>query len=154
VVRPFVIPSRIDNLLLFPVESGTAPIDLSRATKLKDVVFQYDEPQNIDWITKALRTVTPEHRDLQQIFVYMPRQLTHFDAGTDIRQALGESIAQQWLALDRLLIQLWKSHSIRSKVGYEMCGERRNAEYWVGCLLPETTERGIVDLVGYWKWTR
>ena len=53
----------------------------------------------------------------------------------------------QWLELDRLLAQLWESHSIRPKVVYhplfgddgEVTGGR------VYSLFPEVISRGIVD---------
>jgi hypothetical protein len=60
-----------DNLLLFLDGSEPASIDLSKATKLKDVVFQ-PKSWSVEWITTALRTITPKHRDLRQISIHDP----------------------------------------------------------------------------------
>jgi len=58
-----------------------------------------------------------------------------------------EETAQEWQALDRLLIQLWTSRSVRSQLLY---GRDEGGSYLrdhASCLLPELTRRGLVDLV-------
>jgi len=136
----------VNSLLLPAVGSGSASIDLSRATRLKNAAFRYDS-QDVNWITGALQTITPQHRDLQQISICLPCRLTSFTVGTDVRQTVGEAITRQWLDLDRFLVQLWESRSIRPRVGcLRLAEERQNVEYSIGCLLPEAMERGIVDL--------
>ena len=69
-----------DKLILFPVGSTSTPVDLSDATRLKDVSF-WVRSRNVDWITAALRTITPEHRDLRQISIYV----CYTDVGTNKR---------------------------------------------------------------------
>ena len=145
VVCLFGIRIHIGGLQLPPVPSGSgsASINLSRATKLKDITFRHGS-LDMDWIIGALRTITPNHRDLRQITIYPSSRLTTFNVGTNIRL----SIARQWLDLDRLLVQFWESRSIRTRVGCVRLGEEREtAEYCVGCLLPEAMGKGIVDLV-------
>ena len=52
----------------------------------------------------------------------------------------------RWSNLDSLLVQLWESRSIRSKV---VCSQAKDgAEDWLGCLFPEMTKRGFIGLVG------
>jgi hypothetical protein len=55
--------------------------------------------------------------------------------------------------LDRLLVQLWKAHSIHPKV---VCPRSKNiskrVEDWARYLLPETGERGTVELVEQFSW--
>ena len=63
--------------------------------------------------------------------------------GANVRQAIGEANFEQWLNLDRLLVQFWESRSIRPKV---VCAKLREGRDWAGCLLPEITGRGIIDL--------
>jgi hypothetical protein len=66
--------------------------------------------------------------------------------GGNVRRVVKEADFGQWLDLDRLLVQLWESRSICPKVEWVM----RQVPYMrecVGCLMPEITERGIVDLV-------
>ena len=103
----------------------------------------------VEWIVAALQTITPEHRNLRQISIYVPYHLTLLDVGTDIKQDLGEVIFSGWSDLDRLLIRLWESHSIRLRVSCALGGGRQNTlqntEYCIGCLLPEITERGIIE---------
>jgi len=96
----------------------------------------------------TLKTITPEHRDLRQIVIYLSRDLTLFEVGADLKQFLGGAISRQWSDLDRLLVEFWESRSIRPRVGRVTQGERRRSmEYCIGCLLPEIKKRGIVDMV-------
>jgi hypothetical protein len=151
-VRPFGIRIRTGNLLLFLVKSGSASIDLSKARKLNDVAFLRGR-SSAQWVVTALQTITPKHRNLQQITLYAPYApynptLNRADP-TNVRYAFGETIYRQWLELDHLLAQLWESHSIRLKVLYHECPEVTSS--CVDTLLPEVTRRGIVDLVkGRW----
>jgi len=101
--------------------------------------------QGAEWITIALQTITPQHRGLRQISIYVPFNLTFFNVGDDIRQSLGEGISRLWSDLDHLLVQFWELRSIRPKVGCARLEKGQNTEYCVGCLLPEVTKRGIAD---------
>ena len=68
--------------------------------------------------------------------------------GVDIRKVIGGRIYGQWLDLDRLLVQFWESRSIRPRVIWAMAErEREVMRDSIGQLLPEITERGIIDLV-------
>jgi len=139
--------SHSDNLTLFPVESEPS-FNLSKATKLRDLVFRPGS-QMIEWITEALRTITSEHRDLQQITIYVPRSLStpSYDNSTGLSLRV---ISRRWPDLDHLLVQLWESHSIRPRVGYEWLREEGEpTDDCSGCLFPEIMKRGIVDLVPY-----
>ena len=97
----------------------------------------------------SLKTITPSHRDLQQIAISIPGLYHQFDSNLADRMDLGG-----WLELDHLLIQLRESRSVRLRVLY-------NVPLWTdgtwtrGCienLLPEATKRGIVDLVEGCEW--
>jgi len=101
----------------------------------------------------TLRTVTPSHRNLQEISLYVPDvpygpTLNYADSA-NVKRAVGEAIYEQWMELDRLLAQLWESHSIHLTVLYY--GKwGKNGEGPGSCvhsLFPETTGRGIADLV-------
>jgi hypothetical protein len=96
----------------------------------------------------TLQTVTPKHQDFQEILIYVPYRLTVSDAGPDIGLAIGEEMFGQWSDLDRLLVQLWESHSIRPKI---VCPPRVRGEQEtrdsVRYLLPEITKGGIIHLV-------
>ena len=96
----------------------------------------------------ALQTITPEHRDLPQISIYVPHYLACFSVDADVEQAIGGVNFGQWLDLDRLLVRLWESHSIRSKVIREVLkGEKRGMRDCIETLLPEAMKRGMIDLV-------
>ena len=71
VVRSFRTCICTNYLLQFQVLSESTSIDLPRATRLKDVTFQYGL-RNIDWITMVLQTITPEHRYFRQITIVIP----------------------------------------------------------------------------------
>jgi hypothetical protein len=132
--------TRIHSLSSFIVGSGLASIDLSKATKLKDMTFRCRR-LNVGWVVMALRTFTPNHRNLQQISLYPPHTPPGF--------AIGETTYMQWMELDHRFTQLWESHSIRPKVLYQAPpgkeGEATRDRMF--SLLPEVTSRGIVDLV-------
>jgi len=93
----------------------------------------------------ALQTVPPEHRNLH-VLVSVPDHLAYAAGDANVKQTIGEVNLGQWLDLDRLMVQLWESRSIRSMV------TRGSLDRWdmrdcVGYLLPEMTRRGIIDLV-------
>ena len=66
----------------------------------------------------ALQTVTSKHRDLWRISIHVPYDYTLNSPGANVRQGLEEVMYGQWLDLDRLLVQFWKSRSIRRKITY------------------------------------
>lgn len=127
-------------------------LDLSRATKLKGIVFRC-ETLDGGWITMALETISSKHRDLEQISIHIPCVL---GAVTDENFAVVERAMEEaepgmrWSDLDRFLVQFLESHSIHMTIVYprpeEKCG-MREMEEWARCLLPELTGRGIVDVV-------
>jgi len=137
--------------LAFADESTLAPIDLSKATNLKGVVFQCGSLSS-GRITRTLETITFQHQDLQKISIHVPHILSyiyvlHEDGVTwELIEAANPSM--QWPDLDRLLVQFWDSRSIRPKVVYPRTkNEKRRMKGWVGNLLPEIKKRGIIDLV-------
>ena len=134
---------RTSNLTVFQVGSDPGSFDLSRATKLRGLDFR-PESQSAEWITAALRTITPEHRELRQISIHMPYYLTHLGMG--VGEFVGEATCREWSDLDRLLVQFWESRSIRPKVGCVRLEQiQQSTEDCIGCLLPEMTKRGIFD---------
>ena len=123
-------------------------IDLSKAKKLKNVTF-LSKSQSVDWIAAALQTITPKHRDLRRISIHVLFDPALTTIGANIAEIVGEQILGQWLDLDRLLVQLWESRSIRPTViTMTLGGEQRDTRNCIGCLLPESTTRGIIDLAG------
>jgi len=86
----------------------------------------------------ALQTITSEHRDLQQILIYVPSSSTSTG---------NQETDRQWMDLDRHLVQLWESHAIRTKVKYSVASEEKMVCGYTRGLLPEMTKRGIIELV-------
>ena len=124
-------------------------IDLSKVTKLKDAAFG-PGLWDVEWITMTLQTIAPAHRDLRQISIYIPYRSD--DLGRHFTQTIEEAILRQWLALDRLLVQLWESHSIRPRVAHLKSEEEEENEWMRECiegLLPEMTGRGIIELAEF-----
>ena len=109
------------------------PLDLSKATKLEDVKF-YSSGPNIRWIVMALKTVGA--KSLRQISI-------HTVAG--FHDPIEETVRQEWQDLDRLLVELWTSRSIRPSVVYTEGEEGDNLTELVVNLLPELASRGAVD---------
>ena len=66
------------------------------------------------------------------------------------RLGFDEDTYTQWADLDRVLVQLWQSYSIRTKLVYAARGEPEADERVCGFaknLLPETTKGGAIDLM-------
>jgi len=54
---------------------------------------------------------------------------------------------REWKDLDRLLLQLWTSRSIRPKIGYGGGEGRYGLRELAPRLLPELTSRSVIDLI-------
>jgi len=119
--------------------SRRTDLDLSEATKLRDVVFRCARA-NVRWISKALHTA--RSGDLQRISLELPRHRQ-----VAIEHATWETVHQEWADLDHLLVQFWASHSLRPKVMYESGKWGKEMRDYATMLLPELTRRGIIDLV-------
>jgi hypothetical protein len=118
-------------------------IDLSKATKLRSVEFLCQ--LNPRWITVALRTIMHNHRALH-LSISVPDALDYpgYTLAKNVGHSIGEAASLGWLELDRLLIQLYESHSIRPKILFRE--DEQNARGLMGRLLPEVMAGGIVEL--------
>ena len=56
------------KLVSVPDHSWEALIDLSKATKLKDVIFNLDW-LSVAWVASTLKTITSRHRDLREVLI-------------------------------------------------------------------------------------
>ena len=134
--------------LLFLGKTRTITIDLSKATKLRDVVLRSGS-SNVEWITVTLQTIAPAHQDLRRITIHASNGFSCFSP--DFVQIPAEEIRGQWPDLDRVLVRLWESHSIRPRVvhailegqGREWCMRMKD------CIKSSLSEIGreIIDLV-------
>ena len=132
------------QLTSVPAKLKLVSADLSKAIKLKDVIFRL-ESRTVEWITVALQTITPKHRDLHQISIYVPYSLILIGSDDNARLAFGEEVFGQWLDLDRLLVQLRESCSLHPRVVCaELTWETRGLRDCIECLLPETAKRGMI----------
>jgi len=69
---------------------GYTLIDLSNATRIKStapVCVTLDG----QWVTVALETFTPEHRDLQQVSIHAPHGATLDYVCANVRRTIGET---------------------------------------------------------------
>ena len=146
VVRPFCIYVYTHSLLMFLGEPSPSSIDLSKTTKLEDAVFRPASLENVRWVTSTLETITPAHRNLQQITIYIPYDpQAHFNFFTS---TVGEEKCGQWSNLDRLLVRFWESRSIRPGVAYDTSMVQWGwARAYTEDLLPQIAARGIIDYV-------
>ena len=92
--------------------------------KLKEVVFGSDGP--LRWINTAIETI--RSKDLQRVTIKSWHILVDY---------------REWGDLDRLLTQLWTSHSIRPTILFSRRGEMIGL---VPKLLPELTKKAAVDV--------
>ena len=139
------------NLPSFVAGSGPAFVDLSKTRKLRYVIFWPVSP-TVAWIIATLQTITPMHRDLQRISIHIPFDFLFTNAYTaaKARRIIGDVIYKEWSDLDRFLVQFWESCSVRPKVtlGVSTREVKQNMRCCIECLFPETTKKGIIDLVG------
>jgi len=106
--------------------------DLSSTTKLKHLKFSgVRTGLTVQWITTALQSV--KSKNIQNIVI---------NPDDNILEPDWEQVHQEWQDLDRLLVQLCMTHSIRPQLIYKV----RNEGKVVPDLLPELTRRGMVDI--------
>ena len=121
------------------IDTPEAPsLDLSKATKLKDVLFSYR--RNIQWVVTTIKTI--KSKNLQQIVISSNKCIP-------LSGQITEAVHQEWQDLDHLLVQLWTSHSVRPKIMYRREKGEDEARGFAQRLLPELTRRGIIDVVEY-----
>lgn len=128
-------------------EAAPDPIDLSKATKLRDVEFCCRALDGgCDWIIMALQTVTSQHRHLRQISIDIPwiREFASDDLAIQAIEDGGHGM--QWSDLDRLLVQLMESHSIYLVVSCSGTTDGAGlGDVWAKHLFPESTKKQISD---------
>ncbi|KAF9647759.1 hypothetical protein BDM02DRAFT_2505168 [Thelephora ganbajun] len=124
------------------VHISPTSIDLSKATKLRDATFRALS-LSVAWVTMALQTISPRHRDLRQISIHACHDLALAAVDVNTTRAFGG----QWLDLDHL-VQLWESRSIRTKLIHATpARETQGMGKHIGRWLAEATKRGVIDLV-------
>ena len=121
-------------------------IDLSKATKLKDMEFGF-QYLSIAWVASTLKTITSRHRDLQGVSIRGCDLSDSTGTGWQANAAAEEDdTREQWMDLERTLVQLWESHAVRAKVEYYSKTREESCEL-MEKLLPEATKRGVVELL-------
>ena len=110
-------------------------LDLSKATKLKDVEFRPREPI-VSWINATLQTAGS--KNLRQIVIHIHATLV----SSILLGSIGESTWLEWRDLDRLLVQLWITRSIHPVITYEK-GAGNGPRVLAQKLLPELVSRGF-----------
>ena len=106
------------------IVDGQSSLDLSTATKLKDVVFSSN--WSLQWVNTAIESI--RSRDLERVTIESWHILVDY---------------REWGVLDRLLVQLWTSRSIRPTVSFSRESKMIGL---VPKLLPELTKKGAVDV--------
>ena len=141
---------RVHTNDLSPLVDLPGPIDLSRATQLKDTVFSCNI--NPRWIADTLRTITDNHTSLRRASVVLPIGLCRSNLcctnPADAIRTVGGTLHQEWLEIDRFLAHLLESQSIPLEVTYgtQPSTNGQTARSLIECLLPELTGRGLVGL--------
>ena len=118
------------------------PIDVSKATRLRSLSFRHGPLScRCEWVTAALKTITSEHRDFQEISIQVPYPTLPY------REAIiggGAAPGAGWSDLDHLLIQFWESGSVSLEVVYPRWGEMSADKDWVADVLPEASKRAKI----------
>ena len=117
---------------------GAPSLDLSKATKLKDIEFRLYTP-GVGWINRTLQTA--ESKKLRQITIHSP--MASISNVLDL--PITEMARLEWQNLDHLLLQLWTTRSIRPVFTYGKRKGGNGSGMLVPGLLPELTSRGVID---------
>lgn len=137
--------SHTGNLPSFADPLQSEYIDLDKATNLQEVMFTCTLAPR--WISATLRTVKHNHKKLQRVTVRL-KPSPALDS-IDVKRAIGVSGCQEWLELDRILANLWESHSIILSIQYTVDAEEGDgrAKNQLRRLLPESTRRtaGLIE---------
>jgi hypothetical protein len=116
----------------------------SKVARLKDVTL-YFKDLSVAWVASTLKTIASGHRDLREVSIKGQAFSDSTDWPTDAAD-VEDDIREEWVNLERTLIQLWESHGVCTKVMYHS-RRREESRELVEDLLPEATKRGIVGLV-------
>ena len=115
------------------------------------MTFEIGSPA-VEWVTIALRTITPGHRDLRRISITADHFSTIITVrATNVPQNVEEQTRGQWAELDCLLVQFRELYSIPPRVVcYAMWENEGEVRDLMGRLLPETTGGGMANLFPTW----
>jgi hypothetical protein len=118
------------------------PLDLSGATKLKCIKFEWRN-WNIQWIIRTLQTA--QFETLRNITVSFHEKALQIITVClhDMSLVRMEQMFRLWHELDHLLVQLSISHSILPRILY-----RADSEKVVPVLFPELTKQGFSVMEG------
>ena len=89
---------------------------------------------SVQWITVALQTV--KSKNVRRIRISIRASVN-----------IPETVRQEWQDLDSLLVHFWTSHMVRLRVSYLARDGDMDMRDYAPSLLPESTGRGLVDLV-------
>jgi len=121
------------------------PINLSTLKKLKDVTIRC-ESFKTGWVIATLKSIGSEH--LQQISIRFPYLLDPRGDRLIFEEVGTLTAGVGWSDLDRLLVRFSESRTIRSSLSWPRAKHgMRKAKDWVEYLMPESSRRGVVDLI-------
>lgn len=102
----------------------------------------------VGWVTRALETISIDHRGLREVSVRTLLQLPPIRDISDfnLRETIGQEIYQRWVDLDRILVQLSESHAVRIKVAPYPSAGSRDLRMCMTELLTGTTKRDGTEL--------
>ena len=92
----------------------------------------------------GLETIKSAHKDLREVKIIIPFLSTPID------ENFNGDFYMQWANLDRVLLQLWQSYSVRTKLVYTARNDPEVGERvceFIGSLLPEAIKGGGTELV-------
>ena len=108
------------------------------------------------WISETLKTVISNNHGLKEISITMPTSIPSHPARGPLepesdRYEYEEAVYLECKELVRILVQLWKSHSIHPRVLYDSSGMqewcRQEVRARVEDMFLELVKFGAVDLV-------
>jgi hypothetical protein len=123
-------------------------LDLSKATSLESLTFR-SWAIDVEWVIRTLNSVQGNHKKIKIRVIYDIIHVQGPAGGLKFADAVGATVLEQWLRLDGLIVKLWESSKIPTKVFcHNLYGgwQSWRVEEATKTLLPEATRRGVVKV--------
>lgn len=130
-------------------------LDISKAKHLRRVKF-ISQNSSVEWIAAALETLA---HDQGQVRITIDLHLGSAKSRANhhrLVDAIGPTVHEEWMALDKLIVRLWESNTIQTFVRiYEPWPEDQTwKEEWMPTMLPGAWGKGAVCRFRLTEWYR
>jgi hypothetical protein len=128
-------------------------LDISKAKKLRRIKF-VSQKSTVEWVAKTLESLA---RDQGQVRITIDYHVGPAQSRANhhrLVDAIGPTLHKEWMALDKLIVQRWKSNAIQTTIRiYEPSPEDPKwSKEWVPTLFPEAWNNGAICGMRLKEW--